>query len=168
MRLVLLALVSVIAASCAKQNLDIKNFNMHMFSDDVNFIERNIKCASVYKTDPYDVINNEIFRCSNSTGSVFLEVESNGNNSEDILRSSLIWKEWHDDLNPRQSQVEARQFAAVFSKLYLNDRELEFVDSLFNDIPSKFTNIVYEVETDITEKRLYTLRTAEVTFKEAE
>jgi hypothetical protein len=168
MRLVILALVSVIAASCAKNSLDIKNFNMHMFSDDVSFVERNLKCASTYKTDEFDVVNNEIFRCSNSSGSVFLEIESDGNNSEDILRASLIWKEWYDDLNPRQSQVEARQYAAVFSKLYLNDRELEFVDSLFNDIPYTFTNIVYDVETDVSEKRLYTLRSAEVTFKKAD
>lgn len=163
MKLFILSILTVLVSSCASK-FEIKNYNMHLFSDDVSFIERNIKCDATYKTDKFDSINDEIFRCSNPLGSVFLEVVSNGNNSEEIKRTSLTWKQWHNDISPKQTEVTARQFAAVISKLYLKDKEIEFVDMFFNDIPAKFSNIIYDVETSTKEQKFYTLRKVVVNF----
>jgi len=166
MRLFILSIFTVLLSSCATKH-EIRNFNLHVFNDDTNFIERNLKCSSTYLTDEYDYVSNEIFRCSNKPGSVFLEVESDGNNSNDLKTVTLFWKDWHNDLNPEHTEVTARQYAAVFAKMYTRDKQIEFMDAFFNDIPTEFDSVIYKVKLTKSEKKFYDLRKAQVTFKKA-
>ena len=166
MRLFILSLLTIIATSCASKKIEIQNFNMHLFSDDVSFIERNLDCFNTYKTDKYNTTNDEIFRSSNPTSNVFIEVESNGNNSEDLKKTTLVWKTWHNEISQEDDLIDAKKYTAVMAKLYAADKEIELVDSVFNDMNEEFENIVYDIETTVDENEFNTVRKIIVTFKE--
>lgn len=163
MRLFILGLTLMLSACAGKHTID--NYHPHMFSQDQNFIMSSLKCEDVYQTDEYNTADNEVFRCSADKGNVFLKLESNGNNSENLKSATLIWKQWRSELNYKESRTKAQQFTAVLAKLYAPDLELKLVDAFFNSEPYIFNSPLYSIKTTSNVKRFYTIRKATVTFK---
>tara|TARA_Y100001960_G_scaffold327401_1_gene413700 strand:- start:1883 stop:2374 length:492 start_codon:yes stop_codon:yes gene_type:complete len=161
---ILLTTALLLLTSCAsKHSIDV--FHPHLFSQDIKFVEENLKCESKFLTDTYDTTNNEVFRCSADNSNIFFTIESNGNNSEDLKQAKVIWKQWRTDIGAKESKVKAQQFIAVLAKLYAKDKEFELVDAFFNKQPAEFESHMYTVKTSADTKQFYTLRRAVVTFK---
>lgn len=161
----LLALsITLLLTACAGRHT-IETFSPHLFSADKAFILENLNCTGKFQTDQYNSKDNETFRCSADNANIFLTIESDGNNAEDLKSATLIWKQWRSNLNYAKSKTVAQQFTAVFAKMYAQGKELEFVDAFFNKDPIVFESAIYNITTSAKIKQFYTIRKAKVEFK---
>lgn len=158
-------MLSACSTTMFNNKYSIENYRPHMYSDDQLFILQNATCSNIFNTDKYNSVNNELFRCSSATSNAFIMLESNGNNSEQLLSASLIWKEWTPDLDAENSKMQAQQLAAIFAELYAKDKKFELVDTFFNDQPRTFENELYTIEIIADKQAFYTIRKAIVRFK---
>ena len=169
-KLLILGLMMGLVSGCAFTQNWFKTYPVerraHMFSDDVDIIVENAECEESYLTDKYDTTNNEIFRCSTDNGNVFIQVESNGNNMEDIKSVKLIWKNWyHTTAFTHYPTIKAKQYAAVFAQMYVKNEEFRFLNSFVIGDKTTFKADKYTVVTTVEPKYFYEVHKAELIFK---
>ncbi|PPR08817.1 MAG: hypothetical protein CFH44_00683 [Proteobacteria bacterium] len=165
MKYLLLAAFTLSLTACFNKTYEIKEFNSHMFSDDSSFIYSHLKCeGGAMQTDPYNSVDNEVFRCSDKTNTVYFEIESDGNNSEDLKSATVLWKDWYNELDPQESETQAKRYIAVFAKLYAKDHQVKLVESFIKKQNSNFKSKTYDITVKADKKDFYSVKTATVKF----
>lgn len=145
------------------QQYDIKDF-----LDQVAMLEDNNLCSRNYHSDSYEYELNEniIFRCSNNSSSVYIELEALNSEPYKVYKATLMWKEWNRKFNSKMYQVNAQRMAAIFTSLYPVQKSTEFIEKFFyGEEKYVFINNQYDIEISVEKKNLYNVRVATVRFK---